>query len=304
MRKESFDPGLTTQFTGELRRTINKDGSFNVQRTGLRWRDANLYLHLIDTTWPRFLAIVLAVFLSINLAFSLAYLAVGLEHLRGTEPELSAFLNAFFFSVHTLTTVGYGNVYPTGNGANTVSAIEAATGLMVFALATGLLYGRFSKPSARIQFSDRALIAPYQDGTSLQFRVANARRNTLMNVEARMLLMTVENVDGQLKRDFVELALERPQILFFPLTWTVVHPIDAASPLLGKSPQDLAKLTAELLILMQGFDDTFSQVVHSQYSYRHDEIVWGARFTPAFRVDEKGTLVVELDRISERKLMS
>lgn len=303
MRKESFDPGLTTQFTGELRRTINKDGSFNVQRTGLRWRDANLYLHLIDTTWPRFLAIVLAVFLSINLAFSLAYLAVGLEHLRGTEPELSAFLNAFFFSVHTLTTVGYGNVYPTGNGANTVSAIEAATGLMVFALATGLLYGRFSKPSARIQFSDRALIAPYQDGTSLQFRVANARRNTLMNVEARMLLMTVENVDGQLKRDFVELALERPQILFFPLTWTVVHPIDAASPLLGKSPQDLAKLTAELLILMQGFDDTFSQVVHSQYSYRHDEIVWGAKFNPAFKVNEKGDLLVEVDRIHELRVI-
>src|SRR5580658_386314 len=232
MRKESFDPGLTTQFTGELRRTINKDGSFNVQRTGLRWRDANLYLHLIDTTWPRFLVIVFVVFLCINIIFSFAYLAVGIQHLRGTEPELSAFLNAFFFSIHTLTTVGYGNVYPTGNGANTVSAIEATIGLMAFALATGLLYGRFSKPSARIQFSDRALIAPYQEGTSLQFRVANARSNVLMNVEARVLLMTVDKVDGQLKRDFVELPLVRPAILFFPLTWTIVHAIDASSPLL------------------------------------------------------------------------
>jgi inward rectifier potassium channel len=304
MRKESFDPGLTTQFTGELRRTINKDGSFNVQRTGLRWRDANLYLHLIDTTWPRFLVIVFVVFLCINIIFSFAYLAVGIQHLRGTEPELSAFLNAFFFSIHTLTTVGYGNVYPTGNGANTVSAIEATIGLMAFALATGLLYGRFSKPSARIQFSDRALIAPYQEGTSLQFRVANARSNVLMNVEARVLLMTVDKVDGQLKRDFVELPLVRPAILFFPLTWTIVHAIDASSPLLGKTAQDLEKSTAEFLILFQGFDDTFSQVVHSQYSYRHDEIVWGAKFTPAFRVDPKGYLVVELDRISERKLLS
>jgi len=301
MRKESFDPGLTTQFSGELRRTINKDGSFNVQRKGLRWRDANLYLHMIDTTWTRFLAIVLVVFLAVNLIFAWAYLAVGIHNLRGTEPELSAFLNAFFFSVHTLTTVGYGNIYPTGGAANTVSAIEAATGLMVFALVTGLLYGRFSRPSARIMFSDRALVAPYQDGSSLQFRVANARSNVLMNVEARVLLMTVENVDGQLKRDFVELPLERPAILFFPLTWTVVHPIDATSPLQGKTPQDLANVAAELLILLQGFDDTFSQVVHSQYSYRHDEIVWGAKFTPAFRVDPKGFLVVEVDRISERK---
>ncbi len=304
MRKESFDPGLTTQFTGELRRTINKDGSFNVQRTGLRWRDANLYLHLIDTTWPRFLAIVMAVFLAVNVIFAFAYIAFGMQHLRGTEPELGTFLNAFFFSVHTLTTVGYGNVYPQGSAANTVAAIEAATGLMVFALATGLLYGRFSKPSARIVFSDRALITPYQDGSSLQFRVANARSNVLMNVEARVLLMTVDTVNGQLKRDFVELPLERPAILFFPLTWTIVHPIDAASPLQGKSAQDLAKVAAEVLILLQGFDDTFSQVVHAQYSYRHDEFVWGAKFTPAFRIDPKGFLVVEVDRISEKKMVA
>jgi inward rectifier potassium channel len=304
MRKESFDPGLTTQFTGELRRTINKDGSFNVQRTGLRWRDANLYLKMIDSTWPWFLGIVLAVFLAVNVIFAFAYIAVGMQHLRGTEPELSAFLNAFFFSVHTLTTVGYGNVYPVGGPANTVSALEAATGLMVFALATGLLYGRFSRPSARILFSDNALISPYQDGASLQFRVANARSNVLMNVEARVLLMTVDYADGQLKRDFVELPLERSTILFFPLTWTVVHPIDAASPLRGKTPEDLAKVAAEFLILLQGFDDTFSQVVHSQYSYRHDELVWGAKFTPAFRIDPKGFLVVQVDRISETKMAS
>jgi len=304
MKKESFDPGLTTQFTGELRRTINKDGSFNVKRTGLRLRDANLYLQLIDTTWPRFLAVVLAAFLIVNVLFAWTYVLNGMEHLRGTEPELGSFLNAFFFSVHTLTTVGYGNVYPQGTVANSVAAIEAATGLMVFALATGLLYGRFSRPSARIVFSDRALIAPYQDGASLQFRVANARSNVLMNVEARVLLMTVNMSDGTLKRDFVELPLVRSQILFFPLTWTLVHAIDASSPLQGKTAEDLAKEAAEFLILFQGFDDTFSQVVHSQYSYRHDEILWGSRFTPAFRIDPKGFLIVEVDRVSETRTVS
>jgi inward rectifier potassium channel len=303
MKQESFDPGLTTQFSGELGRTINPDGSFNVRRTGLRWRDANPYLTLIDTTWPRFLFVVFAGFLIINLIFAAIYLMIGIHHLKGLESELNDFTNAFFFSVHTMTTVGYGNVYPEGLWANVTSSIEAATGLMTFAIATGLLYGRFSKPSARIIYSRNALIAPYQDGTSLQFRITNARTNTLMNMEARVLLMTVDS-EGQHKRDFFDLKLERPKIYFFALTWTVVHPIDESSPFYGKTQEDLARLSAEVLILIQGFDDTFSQVVHSRYSYRHNEFVWGAKFVPSFKVDSKGALVVDLDRISEMKLVS
>ena len=235
MKKESFDPGLTTQFSGDLRRTINADGSFNVKRKGLRWRDANPYLMLIDTTWPRFLLVVLAGFLAVNMIFAGLLLVIGIEYLKGLESDMGAFANAFFFSVHTLTTVGYGNVYPQGPWANAVSSLEAATGLMLFAIATGLLYGRFSRPSARIVYSKNAIIAPYQDGTSLQFRVANARSNTLMNMEARVLLMTVDTSDGELKRNFIDLPLERPHIYFFALTWTIVHPIDAASPFFGKS---------------------------------------------------------------------
>ncbi|MGD0133195.1 MAG: potassium channel family protein, partial [Bryobacteraceae bacterium] len=207
MKKESFDPGLTTQFSGDLRKTINADGSFNVKRSGLRWRDANPYLMLIDTTWPRFLAIVLVGFSTVNVLFAALYLAIGIENLKGREPSMSAFANAFFFSFHTLTTVGYGNVYPQGPWANSISSIEAATGLMLFAVATGLLYGRFSRPSARIVYSKKAIIAPYQDGTALQFRVANARTNTLTNMGVKVLLMTVERNGGELKRNFIDLPL-------------------------------------------------------------------------------------------------
>ncbi len=303
MKQESFDPGLTTQFSGELRRTINADGTFNVRREGLRWRDANPYLMLIDTTWPRFLLILAAGFLLVNVVFACLYLLIGVGHLKGLESDLSAFANAFFFSFHTLTTVGYGNVYPEGTWANVISSLEAATGLMVFAIATGLLYGRFSRPSARIVYSKNAIIAPYQEGTSLQFRVTNARPNVLMNMDAHVLLMTVDASDGLLKRNFVDLPLERRGVYFFALTWTIVHPIDADSPLFGKTREDLAKLSAEFLILIQGFDDTFSQVVHSRYSYRHDEMIWGAKFIPAFKVDPKGDLVVEVDRIDELKLI-
>jgi inward rectifier potassium channel len=303
MKQESFDPGLTTKFSGELRRTINADGSFNVKRTGLRWRDANPYLMLIDTTWPRFLLVVLLGFLTVNMIFACLYLLIGIQNLKGLESDMGPFANAFFFSVHTLTTVGYGNVYPEGIGANTISALEAATGLMVFAIATGLLYGRFSRPTARIIYSKNAIVAPYQDATSLQFRITNARRNVLMNMEARVLLMTVESADGELKRNFVDLPLERRTVYFFPLTWTIVHPIDAASPFFGKTREDLARLSAELLILIQGFDDTFSQVVNSRYSYRHDEMVWGARFIPTFTVDAKGELVMQVDHIDDMKLV-
>jgi inward rectifier potassium channel len=303
MKPEAFDPGLTTQFNGDLRRTINPDGSFNVRRKGARWQDANVYLSLIDTTWPRFFLVVIVVFLAVNAIFASVYVTIGIDHLQGTEPEMSAFVNAFFFSVHTLTTVGYGNVFPRGTWANTLTALEAATGLMVFAIMTGLLYGRFSRPTARIVFSNRALIAPYQDGTSLQFRITNARSNTLMNLEARVLLMTVESSDGQSKRSYFDLELERRKVYFLPLTWTIVHPIDSTSPLFGKTAEDLRAISAEILILIQAFDNSFSQLVHSRYSYLHSEILWGAKFVSAFSVDLKGDLVLDLDRVHELRML-
>src|SRR6202167_5293447 len=207
MKKESLAPRLTTKFSGDLRRTINADGSFNVKRSGLRWRDANPYLMLIDTTWTRFLLFVLIGFLTVNMIFAWFYLMIGIENLKGLESDMGPFANAFFFSVHTLTTVGYGNVYPEGVGANTISSLEAATRLMVFAIATGLLYGRFSRPSARIIYSKNAIVAPYQDGTSLQFRITNARKNVLINMQARVVLMTVDRSNGELTRSFIDLPL-------------------------------------------------------------------------------------------------
>src|SRR5947209_1655399 len=166
MAKQSFDPGLTTQFGGELRRTINNDGTFNVHRRGAGFHRFNFYLFLIDTSWPKFIGVVLGAYLVVNVMFASLFFAAGIEHLAGaqTNTGIGPFTSAFFFSVHTLTTVGYGSMYPTGLSSNIVAALEAMTGLMGFALATGLLYGRFSRPTARIVFSDVMLVAPYQDG--------------------------------------------------------------------------------------------------------------------------------------------
>ncbi len=303
----SLDPGLTQQYTGALLRAINKDGSFNVRRRGLHSIAGSVYMYLVNLTWPRFLALVGSAYLAVNFLFALAYIALGIDILHASERDLglSGFSRAFFFSAQTLTTVGYGALYPYGFAGNVVAAIEAAVGLMGFALATGLLFARFSRPSARLVFSERMLIAPYRDGTSLQFRVANQRRNVLTEVEADVILMTVQqDATGQLRRSFVELPLERRQVFFLALTWTIVHPIDQSSPLWGKTREDLEKLQAEVMILFKGYDDSFSQVVHSRYSYRWDEVEWSARFLPAFEVAPGGHLLLDLRRINDTARVS
>ena len=299
--EQQFDPGITQTYAGELRRIINRDGSFNVRRRGRSLRDLHVYQFLLSLSWPSFIGLVLAAFVVLNAAFAGLYAAAGIRNLAGAEvsTRVETFLNAFFFSVQTLTTVGYGTISPRGISTNVIASIEAMMGVMGFAFTAGLLYGRFSRPSARILFSQNALVAPYKDGTSLQFRVANRRSNAIVNLEAKVLLMTVEWVGGVQKRRYAQLSLERPAVFFLPLTWTIVHPIDRESPLFEITPLQLAERSAELLVLINGFDDTFSQVVHARTSYRFDEILWGRRFTSAFSADERGELVLSLDRIDE-----
>ncbi len=306
MQKPTFDPGLTQQYSGVLRRSINKDGSFNVSRRGGSWRDFHPYLQMLNMSWPQFFATILSGYLLINLLFALVYFGLGPEHLHGADgaTEMDRFLNDFFFSTHTLTTVGYGNMVPATVITNVVASLEAIAGLMLVALGTGLMFGRFSRPSARIAFSENMLMAPYQEQTSLQFRIVNLRPNILMDLEANMVLMTVEGPPGQMKRQFQTLKLERNGVYFLPLTWTIVHPIDETSPLYGKTYTDLERLQAEFVVLVKGFDDTFSQIVHSRYSYRYDEIRWQAKFQPAFEIDAAGDMILNVDRVGSNALLS
>jgi inward rectifier potassium channel len=300
--RPSFDPGLTQQYTGPLLRAINKDGSFNIRRRGWIGWAGSAYMNLVTMSWPRFVALVAGAYLCVNLLFATIYMLVGDQVLRPSAPDLalSPFGLAFFFSAQTLTTVGYGSIYPSGVLAHAVSAMEAALGLMAFALATGLLFARFSRPTSRLVFSNQMVVAPYRDIKGLEFRVANQRSNVLMDIRADMMLMTVEQgPDGQLKRNFVELELERNQVFFLALSWTIVHPISESSPLWGKTKEDLERLQAEVLILFRGFDDSFSQVVHTRYSYRWDEVEWSARFVPAFNIAEGGHMVLDLEKMSE-----
>ena len=299
MEKPAFDPGFTQQYTGVLKRAINQDGQFNVGRGGVTWRDFHPYLYLINASWPVFLGFVALIFVLGNVVFGLLYMWIGIEHLKGADapsPWLR-FLNAAFFSAHTLTTVGYGSIYPSGPAANSIAVLEALLGLLAFAIATGLVFGRFSRPSARIGFSKTMVVAPYKRQSSFQFRIVNRRSNNLIDLDARLLLMTVEAVNGNLQRKYASLELEREHVLFFPLTWTVVHPVDENSPLYAKTAEDLERLQAEILIMIKAFDDTFGQTVQVRYSYRYDEITWGAKFVPAFEIDPEGDMRLEVNRV-------
>jgi inward rectifier potassium channel len=305
MRKAPFDPGLTRQFGAPLRRALNKDGSFNVRRRGADWSAFHPWLAIVRMSWTGFTMLVLGFYLSVNTLFALAYFSIDPGQVAGSAAPIpfDRFLNDFFFSAHTLTTVGYGNLAPAGIAANVLSTMEALIGLLGFAVVTGLLVARASKPSASIGYSRNVLIAPYQEGKAVMFRVANQRSNNLMEMEAQVLLMTVGgNTPGNPERKFELLTLERERILIFALTWTIVHPIDENSPFFGKTAEDLTRMQAELIILIKGFDDTFSQVVHSRQSYRHDEFVWGAKFDTAFTVEPEGDLMLELNRLGDYSL--
>ncbi len=307
MKKPTFDPGLTQQYRHSLRRAINPDGSFNVVRRGTGWRDIHPYLHLINMSWPVYLATVFMAYMIVNVAFAIVYFALGPNALvSASEPTTGPhrFFTCLYFSAQTLTTVGFGSIAPLSMTANFVAAIEALMGLLAFAVATGVFFGRVSRPSARIGFSPRALIAPYQDGAALEFRIVNRRANALMELEATLILMTVESSDGGRKRGYHRLKLERDAVDFFPLTWTIVHPIDDESPFYGKTPEDLQDLEAEVLVKIKGWDETFSQTVHQRYSYRHDEIVWNARYVPAFAIDEDGDMILNIEAVGDYELTS
>ena len=281
---------------------INRDGSFNVTRHGMPvWDFLHPYHRLLRISWIAFFALVAGSYVAINLLFAWAYLLCGPGALEGagTASESGSFADAFFFSVQTLATIGYGKITPSGLAANLVVAAEALAGALSFALITGILFARFSRPTARIAFSQTAIVAPYRDGRALMFRIANARSNELTDVRATVSLGMFEYRNGKRVRRFHQLALERDQVTFLPTQWVIVHPIDAQSPLAQSTKGSLEEADAEVVILLSGTDETFSQTVQTRSSYKHYEINWGARFRDIQILDGGGHVTLDVRRLHE-----
>lgn len=295
------DLGFGTKLNDAYSRLLNKDGSFNISRAHESfWDRLNIYNRLITMGWMPFLGWVMLFYLIQNILFAGVYLLIGVDDLKGADESVfnGPFWKAFFFSAQTLTTVGYGHIAPNSFMTSAVAALESLLGLLAFALATGLLYGRFSRPVAHVRFSKRAVFAPYLDVNGWMFRIINARANQLIDVQIEVSLSRLETKpDGTRHRRYYALNLERSKVNFFPANWTLVHPITTESPLYGCTPDQLAESDSEFLILFRAMDDTFSQMVHSRYSYRYDEVNWGEKFRPMFDGTQTGTVTVDLEML-------
>jgi inward rectifier potassium channel len=307
-REEDQDLGFGAEVArGTRQRLLNPDGSFNVIREGLDpFASMSLYHWLLTISWLRFIGFIVGTYVVVNAVFAVAFLLCGPDALQSSSGNFAGqpFYRAFFFSVDTFATIGYGNIIPVGVAANTLVTIEALLNILGIALATGVIFARFSRPSARIIYSRNAIVAPYRGMTALEFRIANARSSQLIEVQVQAILTKIERVGGTTVRKFYDLELERHRVVFFALSWTVVHPIDSNSPMWGLTHKDLVDSDAELLVLLIGTDETVSQSVHSRSSYKGDEIVWGAKFANMFlRTEAEGIVGMNLSRIHDIEMV-
>ena len=268
-------------------RLLNRDGSYNVrlEHSSVGSRLFSYYTFL-NISWPRFFSLFAALYVVTNAFFALLYLLAGPDELQGTLHG-TGYLRAFFFSVHTLATVGYGNIAPVGTLANWIVTLESMASWALFALFAGLVFSRFSRPVAGIVYSKNAIIAPYRDITAFEFRVVNSKKNVLLNLEALVVLSRFEDNGAGRERKYHTLKLERNKVAFFPLNWTVVHAIDSSSPFLGWTKQMLIDAEAEVFILITAIDDTYSQSVNSRASFTAHEIEFGRKFLMMYEQKEK-----------------
>jgi len=286
-------------------RFINKNGRANIEKKGIGFLEKISWYHtmLLLPRWKFFLIIVLF-YVCINLIFATIYLLIGVQSL-GEIPSpstLTNFAESFFFSTQTFTTVGYGRISPIGFLSSSVAAFEALLGLLSFALATGLLYGRFSKPVAYLRFSHNALIAPYRETNALMFRLVPFKNTNLVDAVVSVTLgMTLEENGVKLNR-FYQLDLEFSTVNALTLSWTVVHPITEKSPFYNFTKNDFENMTGEVVVSVRAFDDMFSNIVVARTSYVFGEIYYGGKFEPMFERDNSGEkTVIYIDKLNSFK---
>ncbi|MCW3089744.1 MAG: irk [Ferruginibacter sp.] len=300
--KTEINTGFGTNTADYGGRFVNKDGRPNIEKRGISFFNRMSWYHtLLQLPRWHFLFLLLAFYAAVNLIFAGIYYAIGMENLEGIHAGnlLEEFGEAYFFSAQTFTTVGYGRISPHGFAASSVSAIEALVGLLSFAIATGLFYGRFSKPKAFLRFSENALLAPFKDGIALMLRVAPYKNNNLSEAEAKVSAALMLEEDGKLTNKFFQMELEYDKINSLALSWTIVHPITEDSPFYSFSLEDFANIDGEILVYVKAFDDMFSNTVIARSSYTLREVVVGAKFIPMYHRDEMNKrTVLDLDKIN------
>jgi inward rectifier potassium channel len=300
------DTGFAGNTSDTGGRFINKNGSYNLVKTGMPFRKRfSVFHNMLNLSTGKFITIIFLFYISINLIFTIVYFSLGSSQFDGLMPgnDWRIFRQLFYFSTQTFTTVGYGHVSPVGDGVNIVAAIEALTGFLSLAIATGLIYGRFSKPKSYLVFSDNALISPYKDGKALMFRFAPFKdKHVLSDLEIRVNsgILIIEN--GKSDYKYFSLELERTKVESLAMNWTVVHPIDEKSPFYGFTEDDMKNADVEIYVMLRGFDDVFSNFVQQRTSYTFNEILFNRKFIPMYRESDDGnTTILELQKLNVSK---
>ncbi|MFH6987440.1 ion channel [Flavobacterium collinsii] len=285
-------------------RFVNKNGTPNVEKRGMHLlRRISWYHTMIDMPNWKFMFILFAFYIGINFLFAIAYYAIGIEHLDGikqSESVLTQFGQAYFFSAQTFTTVGYGHISPTGFLTSALSSAEALIGLLSFAIATGLFFGRFSKPTAFLKFADHALISPYGDKKGLMIRLVPFKNTNFTDAKAKMTLGLNLEENGIKTNQFYSLDLELEHINALSLSWTLVHPITENSPLYNFTKEDFEKTHGEILVFITTFDDMYSNTVAARTSYTFDELIYGAKFETMYNRSKDGSrTILHLDKLND-----
>jgi inward rectifier potassium channel len=301
--KLNNDTGFASNSNDTGGRFINKDGSYNLIKEGMPFRKRFSIFHdMLNLPAWEFIMVILIFYLVINIIFTGIYFSIGASQFDGLTPgnNWKILREIFYFSTQTFTTVGYGHVSPVGDAVNNVAALEALTGFLSLAIATGLIYGRFSKPKSYLAFSDHALITPFKTGTALMFRFVPFKdKHALTDVEIKVNagLLLVENDKADYK--YFALELERTKVESLPMSWTVVHPIDDKSPFYGFTEDDMKNADTELYVMLRGFDDVFSNYVQQRTSYTFNEILFNRKFVPMYRESDDGkTTILELHKLN------
>lgn len=299
--EENTGFGSNSSFNGG--RFIKKDGSSNTHVRGVSVLERySMYHTMLDLPRWKFITTIFSFFIVINLAFASLYYLIGIEELGGIIPgsPLQNFGEAFFFSAQTFTTVGYGRINPASFLTSSIAAIEALTGLLSFAVVTGLFYGRFSRPRAFLRFSHNMVVAPHKGFSGLMFRMVPYKNNQLTEAEVKITLAMKVEEDGKFMNKFYSLDLEISKVNTLTLSWTVVHVINEKSPIYNFTLEDLIIAKAELLVFVKGFDEAFSNTVVAKTSYSADEIIFGAKFKIMYEAAHDGnSTILHIDRLND-----